>query len=103
MTGAFSRPVPYCFASSLRSPDIRDAPGAFSFAGLPGLFCRSRPCCCPMARPPARDCARYEAFQADRWILLPDRFELPQEPAPERLRGCFDSCAIEPRSTAVPY
>jgi O-antigen biosynthesis protein len=89
---------PYCFASSLRALLRGDAPGAFSFAGLTRAFLQI----------PAALAARWhawqlatvpdlEAFRRSLGSFFRDRFELPHEPLPERLRVLFAApYAIEP-------
>jgi len=89
---------PYCFASSLRALISGDAPGAFSFAGLARAFLQIPAVL--TARWRARRLATVpdvEAFRRPLGSFYRDRFELPQEPAPERLRVLFATpCAIEP-------
>ncbi len=89
---------PYCFASSLRALFFGDAPGAFSSASLARAFLQIG------AVLPARWRARrlaavpdLEAFRRPLGSYFRDRFELPQEPLPERLRVLFAApYAIEP-------
>jgi GT2 family glycosyltransferase len=89
---------PYCFASSLRALLRGDAPGAFSFAGLARAFLQIPAAL--SARWSARQLATMpdlEAFRRPLGSFFRDRFELPQEPLPERLRILFATpYAIEP-------